>query len=185
MKKVRNEARFRLTNAAERRKFTLGSVLMIRIPYQGQFILCDSHEEAIEVLKQLAAERKAEQEKRRTGLVAKFPLAEVFGPGQWTGELFWTFIESIGDSQRQALGLLVRKGRATDEEMRKILGVASNQALAGILSGISKQAASIDVPARSVYTVEDERKSGELTKTYAIAPDFLRIAKENNWTGEE
>ena len=70
------------------------------------------------------------------------------------------------------------------EELRKVLKLDGNQALAGVLSGISKQAGSLNIPARSVYTVEDERRSGELHKTYVAANDFLRIANDMNWPEE-
>jgi len=99
----------------------------------------------------------------------------------WSKESFWKFIEALGEQQTKVLSLLVRNKKASDEEIRKLLKVDGNQALAGVLSGISKQAANLGISARSVYTVEDERKSGELSKTYVVSKDFAFVASQMNW----
>ena len=66
-------------------------------------------------------------------------------------------------------------------QLRHAVGVETNQQLAGILSGLSKQAAACHLPAREVFTIENESKSGETTKTYVIARHFLETATANNW----
>jgi len=76
---------------------------------------------------------------------------------------------------------LVRKGKASDAELRKAADVRSNLELGGILTAVSKQAAATNVPARAVFTIETETASGENKKTYAIAMEFLRMASEMNW----
>jgi hypothetical protein len=185
--KLKTNVNKHLTNAWQRRNLTLPSV-MIRITHHGTVIECSSSSEAIAVLKYLSGEESKKIEHRTPGLAAFSPdtvLSTLFGASTvtsaWTRESFWKFLENLGDGQKQILSLLVQKGKATDEEMRGMLKLDSNQALAGVLSGISKQAAVLNIPARAVYRVEDERKAGELTKTYAIAQDFLRIANEMNW----
>ena len=79
------------------------------------------------------------------------------------------------------LALLVRQTRATDSQLRKAVGAATNQHLAGVLSGLSKQAAACNLPAREVFTIENESKSGETIKTYVVSKHFLETANENNW----
>ncbi len=178
MKKNTNTAQNRLTYAGKRHKPTLGSV-MIKIPYKGKYIECSSASEAIEVLKHIDAE---EQDSTRRS----FHIADGgdLGTFPWTRELFVKFIESSGTSQKQILGILVRKHKVTDEELRKALKLDGNQALAGVLSGISKQAGILNVSARSVYTVQDERKAGMLSKTYVAANEFMHMAKDMNWPEE-
>src|SRR5947208_3205760 len=61
----------------------------------------------------------------------------------WTPDRFSAFIDRLGDAQKLALALLVTKGSVTDEQLRNFLKVPGNQALAGILSGISKQAVAL------------------------------------------
>jgi len=177
MKKNANAARKRLTHAGKRSTITLGTVV-IKITHNGRVIECTTAAEAITLLRHIDAE-----ERKRKPTIHKH-LPERLSNGTmnpWTGSLFWQFIESLGEAQNCVLSLLVRKHKVTDEELRKVLKLDSNQALAGVLSGVSKQAGALNISARSVYTVEDERKAGELTKTYAIANDFLVIAGEMNW----
>jgi len=139
-------------------------------------IECSTAAEAIELLKYIDAEEKRSIRKSLPALLSD--------TNPWTKTLFWQFIDSLGEAQKHILTLLVQKHKATDEELRKMLKLDGNQALAGVLSGISKQAGILNVPARSVYTVEDERKAGELTKTYAAAREFWQIASEMNWPNE-
>jgi arginine repressor len=196
------EAKKRLTYAGKRYNMTLESVIiiMIKIPNgEGGVIECSNTEEAIEVLKFLSAEkdrRNAEQRKREHIVIRRTPgLASVIAASSdfaaqmadqvevsaWSKDSFWKFIEALGEQQTRVLSLLVRKQKASDEEIRKLLKVDGNQALAGVLSGISKQAANLGISARSVYTVEDERKSGELSKTYVVSKDFAFVASQMNW----
>jgi hypothetical protein len=99
----------------------------------------------------------------------------------WTPEVFINFIDRLGNPQKSALSLLVTRPRVTDEELRKHLKVSNNQVLAGVLSGISKQAAALGIPARSVFEFENLRTAGKRRSTYSIADKFLRIATAMNW----
>jgi hypothetical protein len=102
----------------------------------------------------------------------------------WNGDLFWKFIESLGDSQKLILSKLILKRSLKDKELRNLVGVKDNKQLAGVMSGISKQAAAHNIPARAVFKIENESKAGEVTKTYVVSLDFLRIANEMNWPDE-
>ena len=75
-------------------------------------------------------------------------------------------------------------GRATTP-LREAVGVSANQQLAGVLSGVSKQAAALDLSARAVFTIENESKSGETTKTYVVSKHFLATANTCNWPLDE
>ena len=72
------------------------------------------------------------------------------------------------------LALLVRQIRATDSQLREAVGVDTNQRLAGVLSGLSKQAATFNLPARAVFTIENESKSGETKKPTLYRTIFLK-----------
>jgi hypothetical protein len=95
--------------------------------------------------------------------------------------VFLTFIEHLGESQLAALALLANRHRVTDEELRDALNVPGNQALAGVLSGISKQAAALNIPAREVFSFENFRNAGTRRSTYTVAEKFLDIAEQMNW----
>jgi hypothetical protein len=100
---------------------------------------------------------------------------------RWTPEVFLRFVERLGKPQQTALSLLVTRRHLTDDELRKALNVPDNQTLAGILSGISKQAISLNIPFRAVYTFQNFRNAGKRRSTYAITDNFLKIATEMNW----
>ena len=99
----------------------------------------------------------------------------------WTPRVFSDFVSAIGTSQTTVLVWLVRHTRATDAQLRQAVGVETNQQLAGVLSGLSKQAAACHLPAREVFTIENESKSGETTKTYVISRHFRDMATAHNW----
>lgn len=186
-RKLKQQARLRLTDAYKRSN--LLSSVMIKITYNGKVIECSNAAETIELLKYIDAEEKKRIEHRVPGAMESIhqELATLGGKVEvspWTRELFWKFIESLGDAQHKALGLLVQKHKVADEDLRKALKLDGNQALAGVLSGVSKQAGILNISARSVYTVENERRAGTLSKTYVAANEFMRIANEMNWPEE-
>lgn len=99
----------------------------------------------------------------------------------WTAELFNRFINRLAEPQRAALSFLVTRRTVTDEEFRKELGLSSNQALAGTLSGISKQAAALNIPARAVFALENIRYSGKRKNRYTAAEKLVRICSKLGW----
>ena len=158
---------------------------MIKFRFGDVPFECDTAEEASELLKQLQAEeeKKVRRERRSPleSLIAGLAGWDEEHRSPWNRTSFWTFLESLGEPQKRVLTLLVQKRRLRDEELREALQLDSNKQLAGVLSGISKQAGAHNLPARAVYTIENERKSSQVTKTYVVALDFLRIANEMNW----
>ena len=99
----------------------------------------------------------------------------------WTPEKFMSFMERLGEPQIAALRVLLKRRRVTDEELRKALKVSGNQALAGLLSGISKQAAAVGIPARAIFTIENLRNAGKRRNIYAVSDKFLYIASLMNF----
>lgn len=164
------------------------------VEYKGFKITCKDATEAADVIRRVRAEeaRTIKHTVLGPGAMQSLPtvqsaLTAMFTATQtihWTRDSFWEFIENLGELQERTLALLVEKKRVTDEELRKTLKLDNNQQLAGVLSGISKQAGAQNVPARAVYTIENESKSGEITKTYVVSAGFLRIALEMNWEGQ-
>jgi len=183
----------RLTYAAKRYSIALGSIiLVIKIPYKDKYIECSTLEEATGVLRHLVEEEiKCKQIVLRKSYVPKEDVDEILREqnafyesvvaSAWTRESFCRFIESIGDLQKQVLALLVSNREQSDDVLRKALKMNSNQALAGVLSGISKQAGILNISPRAVYIMKDERRGRVLHKTYVVADDFLHVCHEMNW----
>lgn len=102
-------------------------------------------------------------------------------PFPWTRDIFVSLLARIGEPQKAVLAQLVARGRVSDEVLRSMLGVSGNQALAGILSGISKQAAALNIPARAIFSFENSRVGGKRQSEYIVAPEFRQIASEQSW----
>lgn len=164
--------------------------MAIRFKYGGMSFTADTPEEVVQTLA-LFKERDAEAAQKRVwakygGKVEQmkaFIAEEAETP--WTPEVFLSFVDRLGDSQQAALALLVTRRRVADDELRKALRVSGNQALAGVLSGISKQAAALNIPARSIFSFENLRNAGKRRSTYVIADKFLEIASNMNWPGPQ
>lgn len=99
----------------------------------------------------------------------------------WTADRFRAFIDRLGKPQKLALGLLVTKRSVTDEDLRKALDVSGNQALAGVLSGISKQAIALFIPPRAIFNFENFRAGGKRRSEYLVQDEFRKIAADLNW----
>src|SRR5215472_1523378 len=84
----------------------------------------------------------------------------------WTPDRFLALVERLGKPQKIALALLVTKRSITDEELRTALNIRGNQALAGVLSGISKQAVALFIPPRAIFNFENFRSGGKRRSEY-------------------
>ena len=160
---------------------------MIKFRYRGIEVECSTEAEAKSVLAYIAEQDEKRRVQNRSLLevaIASVSDAEKRERNPWNGDLFWKFIESLGDSQKLILSKLILKRSLKDKELRNLVGVKDNKQLAGVMSGISKQAAAHNIPARAVFKIENESKAGEVTKTYVVSLDFLRIANEMNWPDE-
>ena len=160
---------------------------MIKFRYRGIEVECSTEAEAQSVLACIAEQDEKRRVQNRSLLevaIASVSDAEKRERNPWNGDLFWKFIENLGDSQKLILSKLILKRSLKDKELRNLVGVKDNKQLAGVMSGISKQAAAHNIPARAVFKIENESKAGEVTKTYVVSLDFLRIANEMNWPDE-
>ena len=149
-------------------------------------IICESaheFEHAMDYIRSTPGD--ASKMQGQSGLAGLVGLFNPAAQNPWTPRVFSDFVAAIGGSQRTVLALLVRQIRATDSQLREAVGVDTNQRLAGVLSGLSKQAATFNLPARAVFTIENESKSGETKKTYVVSNHFLETATENNWPLDE
>jgi len=138
----------------------------IKIPFRDSFIECDTWEEAERIL---------------GGMGEFLPGNRLRSYGPWTDQLLDTFLHRLGPDQKAILRILVDKKRVTADELRVAIAVKNNQALAGVISGISKQAAALGIGARDVFGIENRRRSGVLSKSFFVSDEFLKVAKAVGW----
>jgi hypothetical protein len=168
-------------------------VAKIRVKYRGAIYEFETPKEAAETMALLESkeqERRIDHEMNRVMSSLGFtdPLEKLratINPNVeepiWKPRIFDLFIERLGPAQRAALTLLVLRQCVTDQEFCTELGIPGNQALAGTLSGITKQAAILNIPAREVFRIENHRKARKRYNTYFVADSFLKAAKAMNW----
>lgn len=168
----------------------MGREMAIRFKHAGELFIADTPEEAMQ-MRTLLKKQDAEAAKRRVWAkyggkmeqVRAFVSEEAETP--WTPEVFLSFMDRLGDPQRAVLALLVTRHHVTDEELRKAVNVSGNQALAGVLSGISKQAAALNIPARDIFSFENLRNAGKRRSTYTAAEKFVEIASSMIFPGPQ
>ena len=164
--------------------------MAIRFKHRGTTYVADTPQEAAETRELLAKQDALAAQNRvwakyggKMDQIRAFVAEEA--ETHWTPEVFFIFIDRLGEPQQAALALLVTHRRVTDEELRKVLKVSGNQALAGVLSGISKQAAALSIDARDIFGFENLRNAGKRRSTYTVADKFLDIASRVNWPGPD
>jgi hypothetical protein len=163
--------------------------MAIRFKHGGVQFTADTAEEAAQVMALLKQQDAQEAERRawnRATIMQGGPgalrayIAEEFQT-PWTPEVFLNFVGRLGAQQKKALSLLVAHKQVSDEDLRVALNVPGNQALAGVLSGISKQAAALNIPARTIFSFENLRTGGKRRSTYSVSDKFLQIAVDMSW----
>ncbi len=106
---------------------------------------------------------------------------------RWSAHEFNDFVGRLRYFQRRALGRLI-KGKAkevTDVELREAIPVGTNQGLAGVLSGLTKVAAALDIEPERVYQQKTVYKSGKPQRTYRATSALYKAAGEADWPSEE
>jgi hypothetical protein len=162
--------------------------MAIKFKYGGASFTADTPQEAAEMmalLKRQEAETAIDQMRSRFSSYRKGYEQKLSAYDdrafEWTPDFFQAFVGRLGDPQKLALALLVTRRSVSDLDMRNALKVPGNQALAGVLSGISKQATALNIPARAIFDFENSRVGGKRRSDYLVVDEFLRIAAEMNW----
>jgi hypothetical protein len=102
----------------------------------------------------------------------------------WSAHEFVEFTGRIQHQQRKFLWYLKEVGQSSNEEIRTALGLEGNQALAGVLSGITKVAMAMDIDHTRVYVQKIKYEQGKPIRTYDLASSFKKAAVEFDWPSE-
>jgi sarcosine oxidase gamma subunit len=173
--------------------------MAIKFEYGGASFTADTPQEAAETLALLKRKQAEQRSERREALARSFmdrkisqsrAYVEHFqkelsaydeNKFRWSPDRFLALVERLGNAQKLALALLTTQRSVTDVELRNALQVPSNQALAGVLSGISKQALALFIPPRAIFDFENFRVGGKRRSDYLVMDEFRKIAAEMNW----
>jgi hypothetical protein len=162
--------------------------MSIEFEHGGNLFKVDTPEEAAALLalldrREAAALRRSQYAKAlaRLPVFARSSAAAEEYRSPWTPDAFALFVGRLGKQQTSALEALLLHRSLTDHKLRTVLQVKNNQALAGILSGISKQAIAVNIPPRAIFRFENSRSGGKRSSRYEIADEFAQIAREIGW----
>ncbi len=154
----------------------------IKFEHEGKVFEVDTPEQAVsllDLLERRTAAQSLEHPPESAALSHSPSEAEV-----WDPQLFFRFIARLGKPQKLALQYLVVRGDAADWELRELIGVADNQSLAGVLSGVAKQALAERIPPRAVFTFQNFRSGGKRSSRYSLAECFREVAKLASWPSQ-
>lgn len=99
----------------------------------------------------------------------------------WTPDRFVDVIEGIGDLQRNFLIAIRRKPGISSKELVTELQMDSEVALAGVISGLSKQLKKMQIEPRQVFLIRVDWKGKSKNRTFLLDDFFVGAAMEQNW----
>jgi hypothetical protein len=122
--------------------------MAIEFRHNGRSWRADTPEEAIALRRQLEAEDR---------LLARGETREITTFAPWSVDEAADLLETSGPLQKRFLQLLYESQQfVKGEEILKALKIRSNEALAGVLSGLSKQLKKINRRTSDLYSVDVE-----------------------------
>lgn len=99
----------------------------------------------------------------------------------WTPDRFVDVVAGIGDLQQRLLVSIRRKPGITSKELVKQLGLDSEVALAGVISGLSKQLKQLGVEPKHVFLIDVKWSGKKKIRTFLLEDFFVGAGAEQNW----
>lgn len=90
-------------------------------------------------------------------------------------------LKNAGHLQKSFLRAIYDKGGITSDEVVKVLKFDSDVALAGVLSGLSKQLKKLSMKPGDLYIVQVSWNGKTKTRGFSMANDFRWTAEELGW----
>ena len=147
-------------------------LMAIEFKYKGTTWRADTPEEAVALRNELEKSDKAfEPAFERMDHLADF----------WTPDKFMDLVNGIGPLQQRLLVTIARKPGITSSELVRALGVNSDVALAGVISGLSKQAKQLGVEPKHLFQINVTWKGKTKTRTFILDDFFLGAGADQNW----
>jgi hypothetical protein len=102
-------------------------------------------------------------------------------PEIWTPDIIVDLMRRLGGQQKAFLKLLYEAQHATSEMAKEKLKLSSEVALAGVLSGLSKQLKKAGLKPSVLYHTEVEWQGKDKTRTFSLEQNFRFAAEEVGW----
>lgn len=144
----------------------------IEFRYKGTVWRADTAQEAVALRNELmTADKVFAPEFEEMGEANNF----------WTPDRFMDVINGIGDLQQRLLVAIRKKPGITSKELVSELGMDSEVALAGVISGLSKQLRQLDIDPRLVFAIQVNWSGKTKTRKFILNDFFLGAGIEQNW----
>jgi len=151
-----------------------GAALAIKFKHGGREWEADTPAEAIALRKQL--------EVRDDWALARGEELDWITEPVWTPDRIQELLAGLGHQQTKFLMLLYDKDNVTSRDARDYMRMGSETALAGVVSGLSKQLLRLKLKPEDLYSVSVRWSGKDKTRTFRLSPNFRWIAEsEMGW----
>jgi len=99
----------------------------------------------------------------------------------WTPDRFMDVINGVGELQLRLLVAVRHKPGITSKELIQELGLDSEVALAGVISGLSKQLKQIGIEPKQVFVIDVKWTGKVKTRTFLLEEFFLGAGVDQAW----
>lgn len=147
--------------------------MAIEFKHNGRLWRADTVDEAVALREKLEAHDQAEYD-------AGEELPYESGHQVWTPDIVEDLLKNAGTLQSRFLRVL-SEDRIKSEDLVIRLGLDSEIALAGVLSGLSKLVKKLGVKPSDVYRVDVSWKGKNKTRYFTLASGFEWAAGELGW----
>lgn len=166
------EANFALDNTLRYLTYSLrqsrGLLVAVEFKHRGKTYRADTPKEAVE-LRSLLESQDAKEGIHRAH--SRF----------WTADQATELLDGIGESQTRLLAMLACGASVPSGDILTRLRLDSEIALAGVLSGLSKQVRKMEVNPHDLYSVEVEWQGKDKVRYFRMKEDFLGALNEIGW----
>jgi len=147
-------------------------LMAIEFKHRGTTWRADTPEEAIALRNKLEKEDKVYvHEHEEMDRLSAF----------WTPDRFMDVINGVGDLQRRFMVVIYENPMITSQDLVNKLGLDSDVALAGVISGLSKQLKQLNIPLKELLMIEVKWTGKAKTRRFVLDDFFRYAAAEQNW----
>lgn len=150
--------------------------MAIEFSHRGRKWRADTPKEAKALREMLEADDRAAWESGE-----ELPYDFDLEPSPWTHDTITDLLNGAGPLQRKFLKALAEENNMLSTNLIVKLSIDSEIALAGVLSGLSKQLKKLGIKPWSLYTVRVEWSGKSKTRRFSLVDQFKMTAAELGW----
>jgi hypothetical protein len=149
---------------------------VIEFKHNGRIWKTDTVDEAITLRRKLENDDRALWEAGE-----EIPTWEEERKQAWSPDIVTDLLKHVGLQQRKFLRVLAEGNHKRSEEILEALGLKSEESLAGVLSGLSKQLKKLGIPVSELYAVQVEWTGKAKKRFFWLTREFRSAAEELGW----